>query len=213
MTPRRPARSAPCASSSEGATASREGCERRAARSTTTRAETTRCRSRSKRAAARLVVCDPPCDERERSFECGGALAPGSSPAQSEADARRLRSTAARFPTLVPGLDFKSSVKRLATFQAGSIPVPRRHRAAASPAPRRPSRPLAHRRPIRRRICPRVGGADWTPVREGVTSRVDPGMGPGTRRVVGCNSLHGPAGPTWRCARWVRRKAAEMSAW
>jgi hypothetical protein len=27
----------------------------------------------------------------------------------------------------VPGLDFKSSVERVAAFQAGSIPVPRRH--------------------------------------------------------------------------------------
>ncbi len=33
----------------------------------------------------------------------------------------------ARFSRLVPGLDFKSSVERVATFQAGSIPVPRRH--------------------------------------------------------------------------------------
>ena len=33
----------------------------------------------------------------------------------------------AGFPRLVPGLDFKSSVERVATFQAGSIPVPRRH--------------------------------------------------------------------------------------
>ena len=33
---------------------------------------------------------------------------------------------AARFPRLVPGLDFKSSVERVAAFQAGSIPVPRR---------------------------------------------------------------------------------------
>ena len=33
---------------------------------------------------------------------------------------------AAGFLRLVPGLDFKSSVERVATFQAGSIPVPRR---------------------------------------------------------------------------------------
>ena len=38
-----------------------------------------------------------------------------------------LGSAAARFPRLVPGLDFKSSVERVAAFQAGSIPVPRRH--------------------------------------------------------------------------------------
>jgi len=33
---------------------------------------------------------------------------------------------------LVPGLDFKSSVERFATFLAGSIPVPRRHLAPSS---------------------------------------------------------------------------------
>ena len=32
----------------------------------------------------------------------------------------------ARFPRLVPGPDFKSGVERVTTFQAGSIPVPRR---------------------------------------------------------------------------------------
>jgi len=37
-----------------------------------------------------------------------------------------LASPAAGFPRLVPGLDFKSSVERVTTFQAGSIPVPRR---------------------------------------------------------------------------------------
>jgi hypothetical protein len=40
---------------------------------------------------------------------------------------RLLASRAARFPRLVPGLDFKSSVDRVTTIWAGSIPVPRRH--------------------------------------------------------------------------------------
>ena len=37
-------------------------------------------------------------------------------------------SVAAGFPWLVPGLDFKSSVERVATLWAGSIPVPRRQK-------------------------------------------------------------------------------------
>ncbi len=36
---------------------------------------------------------------------------------------------AARFPRLVPGLDFKSSVDCVTTIWAGSIPVPRRQQA------------------------------------------------------------------------------------
>jgi hypothetical protein len=70
-----------------------------------------------------------------------------------------VRSTSARFPRLVPGLDFKSSVERVTTFQAGSIPVPRRQ--AARPPHARPfSRPTQH--PALPRQLERNTAADLT---------------------------------------------------
>ena len=58
----------------------------------------------------------------------------------------------AGFLRLVPGLDFKSSGERVATFSAGSIPVPRRHSTGVShPTPLRPSAPRElHSRSIQR---------------------------------------------------------------
>ena len=45
--------------------------------------------------------------------------------------ASRASGFSAGFLRLVPGLDFKSSGERVATFSAGSIPVPRRHPRSA----------------------------------------------------------------------------------